>query len=59
MEAVIVLFAVLALAFILIVAAGFKVVRPFQRGLIEVLGRYDKTVGSGLRWVMPLSLIHI
>jgi len=53
MEAVIVLFAVLALAFILIVAAGFKVVRPFQQGLIEVLGRYDKTVGSGLRWVMP------
>ena len=53
MEAVIVLFAVVALAFILIVAAGFKVVRPFQKGLIEVLGRYDKTVGSGLRWVMP------
>jgi regulator of protease activity HflC (stomatin/prohibitin superfamily) len=53
MEAVIVLFAILALAFILIVAAGFKVVRPFQQGLIEVLGRYDKTVGSGLRWVMP------
>ena len=53
MEAVIVLFAVLALAFILIVAVGFKVVRPFQKGLIEVLGRYDKTVGSGLRWVMP------
>ena len=53
MQAVIVLFAVLALAFILIVAVGFKVVRPFQQGLIEVLGRYDKTVGSGLRWVMP------
>ena len=28
-------------------------VRPFQLGLIEVLGRYDKTVGSGLRWIMP------
>ena len=53
MEAVIALFAVLALGLIVVAAAGFKVVRPFQKGLIEVLGRYDKTVDSGLRWVMP------
>ena len=53
MAAVIALFGILALALILIAAAGFKVVRPFQKGLIEVLGRYDKTVGSGLRWIMP------
>ena len=53
MAAVIALFGILALALILIAAAGFKIVRPFQKGLIEVLGRYDKTVGSGLRWVMP------
>ena len=53
MVAVIALFGILALALILIAAAGFKVVRPFQLGLIEVLGRYDKTVGSGLRWIMP------
>jgi regulator of protease activity HflC (stomatin/prohibitin superfamily) len=38
---------------IIIAAAGFKVVRPFQKGLIEFLGRYEKTVESGLRWVMP------
>ena len=53
MAAVIALFGILALALILIAAAGFKVVRPFQKGLIEVLGRYNKTVGSGLRWIMP------
>ena len=53
MTAVIAVFAVLALTLILIAAAGFKVVRPYQKGLIEVLGRFDKTVGSGLRWVMP------
>ncbi len=53
MAGVIALFGILALALIVIAAAGFKVVRPFQKGLIEVLGRYDKTVGSGLRWVMP------
>ena len=53
MAGVIALFGILALALIVIAAAGFKVVRPFQKALIEVLGRYDKTVESGLRWVMP------
>ena len=53
MEAVVALFTVLALALIVVAAAGFKVVRPFQKGLIEFLGRYEKTVDSGLRWVMP------
>ena len=53
MEAVVILFAVLALALILIAAAGFRVVRPFEKGLIEFLGRYQRTVDSGLRWVMP------
>jgi regulator of protease activity HflC (stomatin/prohibitin superfamily) len=53
MEAVIVLFAVLAVVLILIAAAGFRVVRPFEKGLIEFLGRYQRTVDSGLRWVLP------
>jgi regulator of protease activity HflC (stomatin/prohibitin superfamily) len=53
MTPLIILFAVLAGAIILIAAAGFRVVRPFEKGLIEFLGRYEKTVDSGLRWVMP------
>ena len=53
MTPVIFLFAILALALILVAAAGFRVVRPFEKGLIEFLGRYEKTVDSGLRWVMP------
>lgn len=53
MEPLIILFAILALAIILVAAAGFRVVRPFERGLIEFLGRYEKTVESGLRWVIP------
>jgi regulator of protease activity HflC (stomatin/prohibitin superfamily) len=53
MEAVVILFAVLALMLILIAAAGFKVVRPYEKGLIEFLGRYQRTVDSGLRWVLP------
>ncbi len=53
MPEVIILFAVLALALIVVAASGFKVVRPYQKGLIEFLGRYEKTVDSGLRWIMP------
>ncbi len=53
MEPVVVLFALLTICLIVVAAAGFKVVRPFQKGLVEFLGRYEKTVDSGLRWVMP------
>src|SRR5690606_20484243 len=53
MPEVIILFAVLAVALIVIAASGFKIVRPYQKGLSEFLGRYEKTVDSGLRWIMP------
>lgn len=52
-NALVVLFIVVAAALILIAATGFRVVRPFEKGLVEFLGRYEKTVDSGLRWVMP------
>ena len=53
MEALIGLLVVLALMAIVVAAMGLKVVRPFEQGLIEFLGRYERTVGEGLRWVMP------
>ena len=53
MDAIVFLLFVLAVAAILVAAAGFRVVRPFEKGLIEFLGRYEKTVDSGLRWVIP------
>jgi regulator of protease activity HflC (stomatin/prohibitin superfamily) len=52
-NALVVLFVVVAAALILVAATGFRVVRPFEKGLVEFLGRYEKTVESGLRWVMP------
>jgi regulator of protease activity HflC (stomatin/prohibitin superfamily) len=51
--ALIVLLLAVFLTVVVVAATGFRVVRPFERGLIEVLGRYDKTVESGLRWIMP------
>jgi len=53
MEQIVLLFAVLAVVLIVIAASGFRVVRPYEKGLIEFLGRYQRTVDSGLRWVMP------
>jgi regulator of protease activity HflC (stomatin/prohibitin superfamily) len=52
-NALVILFVVVAAALILVAATGFRVVRPFVKGLVEFLGRYEKTVESGLRWVMP------
>ncbi len=51
--AVIGLFGAVALVLIMFAASGLKVIRPYEKGLIEILGRYQKTVDSGLRWVMP------
>ena len=53
MDPIVFLFIVVAASLILVAATGFRVVRPFEKGLIEFLGRYEKTVDSGLRWVMP------
>lgn len=53
MEAVVALFIIIALALILIAALGIRIIRPFERGLIEMLGRYQRTVDSGLRWILP------
>ncbi len=53
MEAVVALFIIIALALILIAALGIRIIRPYERGLIEMLGRYQRTVDSGLRWILP------
>ena len=53
MEAVVALFVIIALALILIAALGIRIIRPYERGLIEMLGRYQRTVDSGLRWILP------
>ncbi len=53
MVAVIVL-AALALLLFVFVASGVRIVRPFQRGIVERLGRYKETVDPGLRIIIPL-----
>ncbi len=49
----VILLIVVALAVLIIAASGFRIVRPYEQGLIEVLGKYRNTVSPGLRFVIP------
>ena len=51
--AAVLLLAVIAVAVLLIAASGFRIVRPYEKGLIEVLGKYQRTIAPGLRFVVP------
>ncbi len=44
---------VLAVVLLVVSAASVKIIRPYQRGLIERLGRYRATVEPGLRVILP------
>jgi len=52
MVAVVVLVVLAAFLFIY-VASGVRIVRPYQRGLVEQLGKYKETVDPGLRVIIP------
>ncbi len=45
--------AVLAVVLFVFAASGVRIIRPFQRGLVERLGRYKATVDPGLRMIIP------
>lgn len=44
---------VVILAFIL-GGMSIKIIRPYEKGLVERLGRYQRTLGSGLNLIVPL-----
>jgi regulator of protease activity HflC (stomatin/prohibitin superfamily) len=52
MIAVIVL-AVLAFVLFVVVGSSVRIVRPYQRGVVERLGRYKATIDPGLRLIIP------
>jgi regulator of protease activity HflC (stomatin/prohibitin superfamily) len=53
MEPAVILLFILLAAAIAVVAASVKIVRPFEKGLVEQLGKYKRTVGSGLTFIIP------
>ncbi|MET0727438.1 MAG: SPFH domain-containing protein [Acidimicrobiales bacterium] len=53
MTPLVVLLAVIAFFLFVYVAAGVRIVRPFQRGVVEQLGKYKETVDPGLQLIIP------
>ena len=53
MTAGIVVLAVIAAFLLIYVATGVRVVRPYQRGVVEQLGKYKETADPGLRIIIP------
>ncbi|MEL6982121.1 MAG: SPFH domain-containing protein [Actinomycetota bacterium] len=55
METIAGLLIFVVLAFVVVyVAMGVRIVRPYQKGVVEQLGRYKETVDPGLRIIKPI-----
>ncbi len=52
-EGSIVLLVILGILVFIVSATGLRIVRPWEKGLIERLGKYQRTVGSGLTLIVP------
>ena len=53
MNPITIVVAVIALLGILVLVIAVKIVRPFQRGLVERLGKYKSTKDPGLNLILP------
>jgi regulator of protease activity HflC (stomatin/prohibitin superfamily) len=51
--AIVIVLAAAAFVLFAIVVSGVKIIRPFERGLVERLGKYHATVEPGLRLILP------
>jgi regulator of protease activity HflC (stomatin/prohibitin superfamily) len=49
----VIVLAVIGTFLLLYVAAGVRIIRPYQRGIVEMLGKYQTTVDPGLRIIIP------
>jgi regulator of protease activity HflC (stomatin/prohibitin superfamily) len=50
---VVVLFVIIAIFLVFYFTAAVRIVRPYQRGIVEQLGKYKQTVDPGLRMIVP------
>ena len=53
MSPAVILLAVIAFFLFVYVASGVRIVRPYQRGVIEQLGKFKVTVDPGLQLIIP------
>ena len=52
-ESYITLFIIVAVVVFVVAMTGVKIVRPWEKGLIERLGKYQRTADSGLTLIIP------
>lgn len=50
----VIILAVVAFFLLVWVASGVRIVRPYQRGLVEQLGKFKETTDPGLRVIIPV-----
>ncbi len=53
MPGIIFLYIIATIVLFIIAGKSIKIIRPYEKGLIERLGKYQRTVDSGLNIVMP------
>jgi regulator of protease activity HflC (stomatin/prohibitin superfamily) len=44
----------LIIVVIIIFFSGIRIIRPIEKGVIEFLGKYTKTVDQGFNWIIPI-----
>lgn len=56
-----IVYVIIAIVVFIFVASGIKTVRPWQKALIERLGKYQRTADSGLTIIVPIleSMIKV
>ncbi len=45
---------VIGIVIFILAFTGMKIVKPYEKGLVERLGKYQRTVDSGLRLIVPI-----
>ena len=53
MGPLVIVFIVLVVAAIIVTASGVRILRPFERGLVERFGEYNRTANPGLNIIIP------
>ena len=44
---------ILAVVILIVASSGIKLIRPFEKGLVERLGKYNREAQSGLNFIIP------
>lgn len=44
---------IIAVVVVVLFVLGIRIVRPYQKGVVERFGKYKRTAESGFRWIIP------